>query len=456
MVLTLVLIALLMAAPAQADFDPAALMEAVRNNQISEAQEQLTAGGDFSRCYLRNYASIFLPAVAKIGNATILNLFIDFLKVKDTKFQAALDHTLVAVFDNPKFAPLVKLLLDLGADASARALGQTALARAAFAHARRNEITGLDAVKLLLERGAKRNIDVAEDSGMTPLMWACSSDDETLIRLLLVAGADPKVQTPEGRTATMLGGPVCKALLNPKRSTTTSAIDNVTTTTSQDVVLTQALYQAVATGDLAQCNKLLEQGASANVTIGDAGQNLLLQARDADVMRALLHGGADPNWTDAKGWSVLQRLVTRPRTAELVQVLLKSKVFIQRRIENGQDALLLTHLLFVDKLDATSGTTILRLLVQAGADINGSDKDGETLLHLAVYNNAAYLTQIALELGADPQRPNQRGETPLRLATRLKADAVLEVLNQYAVKIKPISTAITCQTIPSTFKEKVP
>lgn len=428
------LIACLIVTSAQA-FDAIPLMESLRNNRLSEVAAQLAAAGADGQSYLRKHAAIFLPAVTKHGNVAALNLFIETLG--NSVSNQILNHALVAAFNNPKFGPLIKPLLDLGASASARALGKTALGRAAFVHAIRNEGPGLDAAKLLLERGAK--VDVAEDSGMTPLMWACSSDDTPLIKLLLKAGANPQAQTPEGRTAAKLGGPDCKAPLPSNGIIAKPAV----TIATQDTILTQSLYQAVATGDLAQCQELLAQGVSANVTVNAIGQNLLMQTRDARVMQILLQGGANPNWIDANGWTILQRLVTLPHTAALINILLDFGIEIHRRIQNGQDALLLTHLLFVDKLDAESGTTILRSLFKAGANINSSDRDGETLLHLAAYNNAADLAQIALELGADPQLPNQRGETPLHLAKRLKAQDVLKVLrlSTQATSFKPIEVS---------------
>lgn len=409
---------LCIALPVQAEFDPIILMESIRNQELSIAHDYITKNTDTQE-YLHRYARIFLPAIARVANLDALTLMIEAIGKEHLK--EALDYTLVAAFDNPKFSPLIQPLLTFGANPSAKVFGQTALGRAAFVYIRRDMPKGLDAARLLLKYGANPNIP--EDSGMTPLMWACSGDDEPLIKLLLASGADPKLRTKQGRTASMMAGPVCTKLLAPSMP----SIVNKPVLPPDEIML-QSLYQAIITNDIQQCKELLDQGVPVNTTIDNTGQSFLMKTRNADIFKILLQHGANSNWTDIKGWTTLHHLVTCPHTVELIKILLESEIELNNRISNGQNALLLTHLLFVEKLDAVSGKEILQLLIKAGADINDADKDGETLLHLAAYNNDAALAQTVLELGANLHHPNQRGETPLHLAKRLQANEVLEIL----------------------------
>lgn len=419
---------LVLAAPVCAQLDPAALMEAVRNDAFDQVKAQLAKGGTAGRNYLRRYAQVMLPAVARFGSPTILTLLVDTIGRKD--LNPGLNAALVSAFDNPQFHRIVEQLLDLGANPSAQAWGNTALARAVFAHARRNEAGALETARLLLARGADKN--AAEDSGMSPLMWACNSDDRPMVELLLSHGADPELRNREGRSAALIAGPACAKLLqarggNPPRPVASSPPAKP----EGDSLLRQDLYQAVATSDRVHVAELLEEGASANMLVDEVGQTLLMKATDGDIVRLLLGAGADANRADTKGWTALHHAVICPGMAEVVKALLAGGADVQRHIENGQTALLLAHILFVDNVDPRDGREILQLLVQAGADIHAEDRDGETLLHIAAYNNAASLAQTCLELGADPQRPNGRGETPLRLAERLKADRVLEILTRH-------------------------
>lgn len=438
--MTLILFILSWVTLAQAAFDPVALVTAARNDEFGKVQAQLNAMGSLEKDYLRRYATVLIPAVARVGSPNAITALVNALGTDTSKIQPALDKALVIAFDNPNFYPMVEQLLVLGASPSTRILGHTALARAAFIHAYRGETSALDAIRTLLAKGADSN--TAEDSGMSPLLWACSSNDQPLIKILVSAGAKLNSRISNGRVITVMNNPICAKLpksANLHFGANKPVLQPPTTSHLQDPLLIKSIKQAIISGDLEQSTALIKQGISANTIVDKiTGKSLLMLAKDIKIFRMLLANGADVEWVDTQGWSVLQQLVTTPGTVELVKILLDAGANIQHCIDNGQNALLLTHLLFVEQLDAKSGQQILRLLVQANADINAGDIDGETLLHLAAYNDAKDLAQIALELGADLQLPNARGETPILLATRLQNKKVLEVFTQYlSVKAEP-------------------
>ena len=54
-------------------------------------------------------------------------------------------------------------------------------------------------VRILLEADADPNLP--NINGQTPLMWACSGGHELIVNLLLQSGADPNIQTSSGVTA---------------------------------------------------------------------------------------------------------------------------------------------------------------------------------------------------------------------------------------------------------------
>jgi len=95
--------------------------------------------------------------------------------------------------------------------------------RLAVGHGRGNPVPvglldAVDAVQLLLEHGADPNAPLKKPimqrqhtfgdgtlgAGATPLMRAAKSGDIELVRVLLAAGADPKLTLPNGTTALML------------------------------------------------------------------------------------------------------------------------------------------------------------------------------------------------------------------------------------------------------------
>jgi ankyrin repeat protein len=99
---------------------------------------------------------------------------------------------------------------------------------------------------------------------------------------------------------------------------------------------------------------------------------------DADMqqMRALLGAGADPNATDANGWTPLH---------------------------------------FAAQANWTEGAIAL---IEAGATVDAEDRDGNTPLSKAVFNSRGHgaVIKVLLEAGADPSHVNRHGVSPRSLA----------------------------------------
>jgi hypothetical protein len=58
-------------------------------------------------------------------------------------------------------------------------------------------------------------------------------------------------------------------------------------------------------------------------------------------------------------------------------------------------------------------TEITKILIEVGADINKTDKYGETPLHRVVYNGRTEIARMLIKVGADVNIPNRHGQTPL-------------------------------------------
>ena len=69
--------------------------------------------------------------------------------------------------------------------------------------------------------------------------------------------------------------------------------------------------------------------------------------------------------------------------------------------------------------------SVLRLLLEQGADINAQNQDGRTPLHMASFDRALEVVRLLLEHGADVEVKNKYGRTPLHLAS---FDGALEVI----------------------------
>ena len=150
------------------------------------------------------------------------------------------------------------------------------------------------------------------------------------------------------------------------------------------------LHRAANEGDLRWVQHVLNSGVYVDATNGDGETPLDLAAE---------HGHAD-----------------------VVQVLLDAGARLER------DALYVPALL--------CKVAVLQLLIDAGADPNAVNSDGDTALHKAagcVLPNAAEVVLVLLNAGADPNAVNSDGETPLHQAAECQwfgsAEAVLVLLN---------------------------
>ena len=66
---------------------------------------------------------------------------------------------------------------------------------------------------------------------------------------------------------------------------------------------------------------------------------------------------------------------------------------------------------------------VIQTLVDAGADINARNNDGETPLHNAATTNTPEVIQALLDTGADINARNNDGDTPLDLAIKKRQPA---------------------------------
>jgi ankyrin repeat protein len=165
-----------------------ALLFAVRGGQLNAARALLDAGSD---------ASEQLPD----GMSALV------LSVYNAHYEVA------------------SLLLDYGADPNAARQGWTALHQVAWSRrpnrgfnmpgaVATGKLDSLDLARKLVEYGADVNARMTKEPrdgnrnmlnriGGTPFLMAAKSDDVPLMRVLLAAGADPKIKTNDGTSALM-------------------------------------------------------------------------------------------------------------------------------------------------------------------------------------------------------------------------------------------------------------
>ena len=262
---------------------------------------------------------------------------------------------------------LVKQKADVNA---AQADGATAIHWAAYHD-------DLQTADLLIRAGA--SVTVANRHGSTPLALACINGSARMVERLLRAGANVNERGPNGETALMLAA-------------RTGAVDAMTV--------------------------LLTAGAEVNATEKLRGTTALMWAAAQShpaAVRALVDAGADVGIRSrpaALGRTAYLAPTARQRAAQLGDDNAPERRAAGRRpaAEGGG----LTALVFAARegdLDS------VRILLEAGADVNQTTQYGWTALLTATQNRHYVLGTYLLDHGANPNLANGGGWTPLYLAT---------------------------------------
>jgi ankyrin repeat protein len=165
-----------------------------------------------------------------------------------------------------------------------------------------------------------------------------------------------------------------------------------------------------------------------------------------DLLRFLINKGADLHQFDDRGrkiqiWSSLYFSVGElsiidsgsSEYLEKLQILLKAGAD-PNVSQVGADRLLI-HVISIPTGKQESKTrenicNCVKLLVEAGIDLDRQDDRGWTALHSAVWFNNLEAVKILTKAGADPSIKKKDGETPLDFAIKLKREGMAEILEE--------------------------
>ena len=255
------------------------------------------------------------------------------------------------------------------------------------------------AVRSLLER--KADVNAPEVDGTTALHWAVRADDAETVARLIRAGAKANAANRYGVTplsiAVGIGNPVIvEALVKAGADARFTGPEGET-----------ALMIASRTGRVEVVRVLLARGADVNAKERWYGQTALMWAAAENhpaVVRALIDAGATIDAradllgppkrdiadfrTDKNGLALQTLLTTFPKQG-------------------------LTPLLFAARQGAVDA---VRVLADAGADLNLGDPDGITPMILAIRNGHYDVAAALVEKGANVNAADAAGRTPLYMS----------------------------------------
>lgn len=320
---------------------------------------------------------------------------------------------------------MLQYLLDLGARPRSSAEGEYPLQRAVS-----NESE--QAVSLLLEHGADPNLSNTSD--VLPLHEAARLGSTTMVRVLLVHGADPNRLGRDLEEKTEIY-PLVAATKGGFETMVTILLEHGADPNLSNTSDPPPLHEAARLGSTTMVRVLLEHGADPNA-LGKQGSRVkrgydydakretcpLFEAASrgfTSVVSVPLKHGADPYPTYGSTSPISK--AAQLGHEGIVQLVLHAKARDSKiQDEQRQSALRMAS--------ANGHRKVVRLLLEAGADINASNWEKRTALLLAAENGQISIARLLLNRGAREDISDNKGRSPIFAATEKGLDLMVQAI----------------------------
>ena len=344
-------------------------------------------------------------------------------------------------------AAVVTRLLKAGAGLSLKnKKGSTALVVASY-------YNNTDVVKALLDAGA--GINSVDYRGSTALMNASASGNVDVVELLLKQGADFTVVDGEGRLAINLAinkerNLVVEALLHfgdrlPVRGISeiaTKPVDlkllNIIIQSDVDIDAVDEygntyLHYSVAnkTVEEARCISSVQSKMLSGVLVNPLDKNPCVKGGDDNLaaVKRLIEKKCDVNVRNDDGETAVFRAASHSDNNEIVKVLLNAGSDLNLVNNNKQNTL---HKAVQNLYQGSIG--MVRMLIKGGARVDDKDRLGKTPLHYAVsnsYHRDGEIIRMLINAGANIHAEDLKGSSPLTIAMeRGRSKNIIEAITR--------------------------
>lgn len=292
-------------------------------------------------------------------------------------------------------------------------------------------------------------IKATDGSGNTPLHYASEWGYANAIPFLVEKGSDPNAKNANGET------PIYNAVKANNPEMVKIIASNGASRDTRDYLGNTPVHACVRWDAMDATYALIEAGYSMNAR-NISGKTPLAEAARAgkiDMVTLLLDNGANINATDETGKTVLidaiqsgstdlVHLLLAKGASPLIQEMYGRNAFHEAAILGDPEMISIIHSAGGDPLAKdTDGNTPFSIVLgkgekairaTLGTNLNLSDSDGNTPVHIAVLTKTNPQTmKLLLEMGYPVNRRNSSGTTPLTLAIAQDSIQLASILLEY-------------------------
>lgn len=202
------------------------------------------------------------------------------------------------------------------------------------------------------------------------------------------------------------------------------------------------LHAAIDRGSVIILKQLLISGADVHVTDrnGCGALDRAIQSQNYyEVVNLLLEFGASLGTMKSENMDSLLPTSVRSKNVKVIRLLVEAGVDVNQKDAGGSSPLHHSLVLFDDfGIYKNKYTFIVKMLLDAGARVNTRDNDGWTPLHYCAGARKLNALKILVDAGADPNECNNDGDVPLAIFIKslnhVKDDDLMKSITKFLIE----------------------